>query len=125
MRDALLKLVRPQDVGEVGTQLTEQLEAGVSLLSAAVRLGVSAETAVHALIRREGERAVMDLASLKILVGKFASNRTTSPEIPARSTDLAEGDLSLAQVATALGFDLDEIRQDMRNGTLKAQYSTS
>jgi hypothetical protein len=103
-----------------------ELPMVASLLSAALKLGITPEQAVQALVTMEEPgRGQLDLAGLAGLIEAATDDLDAAAVARARLTAPPEEDLSLEDVAATLGFDLGELRAEVEAGTAPAQYATS
>lgn len=106
-------------------QTRRELPLVGTLLSTALRLGISPETAVQALVANREDGAHIDLTNLASLIEAAADDLDAAAIARQRLTMPADQDLTLEEVASELGLDLTEIRADVKAGSASAQYATS
>ncbi|MSW79642.1 MAG: hypothetical protein F2840_00680 [Actinobacteria bacterium] len=103
-------------------RLLRELPLALSLLATAIKVGVSSDAAIGALLRGHDEADVLNLVDLAELVDSAIEDRDMSVLAAARMEQPDVGDMSLGDFAAELGLDITQVRADVAAGTPRAKY---
>ncbi len=113
------------EAAETRDRLARDLPVVARLLSTALKLGIAPEQAVQALLGLGESRAQLDVAALAGMLEAAVDDLDAAAVARERLASSPEGDITLAELADDLGFDLDEIRAEVDAGNARAQLATS
>ncbi len=114
------------EAAETRDRLARDLPVVARLLSTALKLGIAPEQAVQALLGLGESRAPhLDVAALAGMLEAAVDDLDAAAVARERLASSSEGDITLAELADDLGFDLDEIRAEVDAGSSRAQLATS
>ncbi len=103
-------------------RLLRELPVALSLLATAVKVGVSSDAVIGALLRGHDEADVLNLVELAELVDSAIEDRDMSVLAAARMEQPDVGDMSLGDFAAELGLHITQVRADVAAGTPRAKY---
>ena len=103
-------------------RLLRELPLALRLLATAIKVGVSSDAAIGALLRGHDEADVLSLVDLAELVDSAIEDRDMSVLAAARVEQPDVGDMSLGDFAAELGLDITQVRADVAAGTPRVKY---
>jgi hypothetical protein len=103
-------------------QLLRELPLALRLLATAIKVGVSSDAAIGALLRGHDEADVLNLVDLAELADSALEDRDMAVLAAARMEQPDDGDMSLGDFAAELGLDIAQVRADVAAGTPRAKY---
>lgn len=109
---------------EQQVQLQRDLPLVAALLTTALKLGVTPERAVRALISHDGVASSLDITALAEVVENAADDLDAAVVARDRLSAPESADIALEVLADELGVDLDAARDDVAQGRRRAQIAT-
>lgn len=103
------------------TQMVQDLPLAATLLTTALKLGISPEQAIQALVVVEGDSAALSLSGLASLLEEAADDLDAAAVARERLTSPEEHDVSLDDFAAELGMDISAARTRVREGRSTAR----
>lgn len=106
-------------------RVPRELAAATSLLTIALKLGISPEQAVSALVNTRGESARVDVGALTTLIEEAADDLEAAAVARQRLQSPIDLDWTLNDVAVELGFDLGVLRVESEAAAVDAHHTSS